>query len=407
MPVFNPRVLRSNASTQNRRADSRPRRLTWPQRYVWAALIAAAVIVYGSLNPFDFYAGRGGNPVLFLLAHWRTPAQSPAGFVANIVLYLPLGLCIGLAGADRCRARQTVLAAALLSLALCVSIELVQFYDWGRKTTLTDVYLNVLGSALGAWFATRIPVRLRQPVGDLRQPGIWALLAAFCVIELYPFVPTLNTGWYADALSSLWRHPHIDPLGLARETLRWLLAACLLGQLIGPRRARVLLPIVMIVVFCAQIVMLNIWLSITEWSGALIALVLWLGLATQPRRRRAGVIAAALTLVLIAEHLLPWHWQPDLPIGSAFGFTDVDGHSPVRTARRVIAHFYDAGALVWLTAIAGLGRWRAAIGGALLFLGLAVMQTRLAGHQPGLTDALLALVAGALFIPAGDRDEPA
>ncbi|MES1956303.1 VanZ family protein [Salinisphaera hydrothermalis] len=410
MPASDPDISRPNASTapysELDSSRSRPGRPAMPPRYLWAALITAAVIVYGSLNPFDFYAGRGGNPVLFLLAHWRTPAQSPAGFVANIVLYLPLGLFIGLAGSDRHRASRVVLAAGLISLALCVSVELVQFYDWGRQTTLTDVYLNVLGGVLGGWIATRIPARLRQPVGDLGQPGVWALLAAFGVIELYPFVPTLNTGWYADALSSLWRHPHIDPLGLARETLRWLVAACLFGQLIGARRTRVLLPIIMLVVFCAQIVMLNIWLSITEWTGALIALALWLGLATQPRQRRAGVIAAALALVLLAEHLLPWHEQSGAPLGSVFGFADVDGLSPIATARHVIAHFYAAGALVWLTAIAGVGRWRAAGGTAVFFLGLALIQTRDAGHPPGLTDTLLAVLAGVLFIGACDRDEP-
>lgn len=375
-------------------------------RYVWAAVITAAVIIYGSLSPFDFYAGRGGNPVLFLLVHWRTPTQSPAGFVANVVLYLPLGLFVGLTRTRWRRPWRLVMRAGLISLALCVSIELIQFYDWGRETTLTDVYLNVLGGLLGAWIATRLPARFSRPVGDLRQPVMWTLLAAFAVIELYPFVPTLNTGWYEAALSSLWRHPQIDPLGLAQAALRWLVAAMLIGQLFGPRRSRILLPGLMIGVFCAQIVMLDIWLSLTEWTGAVIALISWHGLATRPRSLRAGLLAVALALVLMAENLLPWHWQSSSDLVAAFGFSDVSNDSAARTARHVIAHFYYAGALVWLAASAGLGTLRSALVVACMFMATALLQTQLTGHVPGATDAVLALLTGALFTGSPDRSEP-
>lgn len=375
-------------------------------RYVWAALITAAVIVYGSLSPFHFYAGHGGNPVLFLLAHWRTPAQSPVGFVANLILYLPLGLCIGLAAPRRSRPWRVMGCAGLISLGLCVTVELIQFYDWGRRTTLTDVYLNVLGGVIGAAIATRLPARLRRPVGDLRQPMIWALLAAFSVIELYPFVPTMNTGWYLDALSSLWRHPHIDPLGLARAALRWLVAAMLLGQLFGPRRSRVLLAGLMLGVFCAQIVMLNIWLSLTEWCGAAIALIAWLALAGRPRAQRAATLAAMMAVVLIAGDLLPWRWQAGPGLASAFSFADIDSQSVMRIARHAITHFYYVGALVWLAAVAGLGAMRTGLGVGLLFMTTALLETQLADHHPGATDALLALLAGALFVALPTRPEP-
>ena len=198
MPAFDQNASSARSSERDASFSTHRRRRRATRalsgRYLWAAAITAAVIIYGSLSPFDFYAGRGGNPVLFLLAHWRTPSQSVAGFFANVVLYLPLGLFIGLTRARWRRPWRLVLWAGLISLLLCVSIELIQFYDWGRQTTLTDVYLNVLGGLFGAWIATRLPARFSSPVGDLRQPAIWALLGAFAVIELYPFVPTLNAG---------------------------------------------------------------------------------------------------------------------------------------------------------------------------------------------------------------------
>ena len=138
----------------------------------------------------------------------------------------------------------------------------------------------------------------------------------------------------------------------------------------------------MIIVFCAQIVMLNIWLSLTQWTRAVIALLGWLGLAARPRPQRAAGLAAALACLLVAEHVLPWHWQPGAPLADVLGFNDSSGPSAVRIARHVITHFYYVGALVWLAAIAGLGTLRAT--GAVICLCVAVtlLETRLSGHTP-------------------------
>ncbi len=51
----------------------------------------------------------------------------------------------------------------------------------------------------------------------------------------------------------------------------------------------------MILVFCAQIVMLNIWLSLTEWIGAVIALISWHGIG------HPSALAARRSASL-------WHW---------------------------------------------------------------------------------------------------
>lgn len=388
-------------------AHSRPRgrrRSLALDRYVWAAAIVLGLIVYGSLYPFDFRWDRAGDPLIYLLAHWRTPSQTPAGFVANIVLYLPLGLCLGLIRANRRSTGRALLSAGAISLGLCMTMELVQFYDWGRRTTLTDVYLNVAGGLLGGLIATRLPERLARPVGDLRQPALWLLATAFAVIELYPFFPTLKPGWYVDALSTLWRHPQIEPLTFAGATLRWLVAAALLAQFFGRRRSQALLIALMAVVFCGQIVMLNIWLHLSEWSGAVLAAVLWTVLAGRRREQCATWLAGGLALWLVAGALLPWHWQANLPTLAGWSWIGwPDAQHPVR---HLIERFYYIGALVWLAGVAGLGALRAGLIGAAGLIGLAALQTQLDGHAPGLGDALLALAAGGLFVALPPRDEP-
>ena len=46
--------------------------------------------------------------------------------------------------------KHRILLITLTGLMLCVGVELAQFYDIGRVTNMSDVYLNTLGTLLGA-----------------------------------------------------------------------------------------------------------------------------------------------------------------------------------------------------------------------------------------------------------------
>ncbi len=110
--------------------------------------------------------------------------------------------------------------AGLLSLALCVSIELIQFYDWGRQTTLTDLYLNVLGGLIGAWIALCLPTRFSRPRGRSAPARNLDAARGLRRDRALSVRAHAEYGWYQAALSSLWRHPQIDALSLARAALR-------------------------------------------------------------------------------------------------------------------------------------------------------------------------------------------
>ena len=95
------------------------------QRRNFLVLTAAvvAVIVYGSLYPFDFHdRAAPGGPVGALLATWRKPSGR-GDIIANVLLYLPFGFFAAMA-LDRLAWPLRVLAAMLLGFALCVAIEL-------------------------------------------------------------------------------------------------------------------------------------------------------------------------------------------------------------------------------------------------------------------------------------------
>ncbi|WP_423821220.1 VanZ family protein [Salinisphaera sp. SPP-AMP-43] len=367
-------------------------------RYVVAALLSVVFIIYGSLSPFEFHASTG-SAIGCLLAHWRTPGQSLSGFIGNVVFYMPLGLFVALALAPRASVRRQAFWAGVSSLILCVSMELAQFYDGSRKTTLTDVYLNVAGGLLGGLIAIRMPPHIARPVGDLRQPVVWILLLAFAVIELYPFLPTLNMGWYMDALGRLWQRPDITPIRLLHGLTNWLLAAALVGHLIGLHRARLALLGLMAGVFVGQIVILNIWLSAAEWLGALAAAALWWALAPCVRGWRIGVPTVLLSLLLLTNALADGQ-------ASGLPFQDLQAAHALDTARHAIARFYPIGGLIWSLGVLGLDKRLAGLALAVLLLLVEALAMITTAAAISTTDATLALIAGFVFWGLPERAAP-
>src|SRR5258708_32007229 len=86
--------------------------------------IMIAVILYGSLYPFEFrMPDEGPGPVAALLRTWaHRPGRGD--FISNVLLYLPLGFFGVLALRTALWAR--LLLVTLLGGALSVSVELTQ-----------------------------------------------------------------------------------------------------------------------------------------------------------------------------------------------------------------------------------------------------------------------------------------
>jgi glycopeptide antibiotics resistance protein len=87
----------------------------------------------------------------------------PFDIVANIALFVPLGLTLGWHRSSRTR-----LAAVLLGALLSLSIEVFQVFTHGRIATITDVLTNTCGAAIGASLAARRSARaIVQPQSSL------------------------------------------------------------------------------------------------------------------------------------------------------------------------------------------------------------------------------------------------
>ncbi len=117
----------------------------------YAVILAAvtAIIVYGSLYPFDFAHGhKSVGPLRSLLSTWRS-LYGWGDVLVNVLLYAPLGFFL-VRALPRGTGFARLLLAGLAGLTLCTSIEIAQYYDRGRDTSMSDVYANTAGALAGA-----------------------------------------------------------------------------------------------------------------------------------------------------------------------------------------------------------------------------------------------------------------
>ncbi len=118
-----------------------------------ALFVYAALLVYGSLTPWQGWRSLGLHPFGFLGAPW--PAYV-TGFdlTLNVLAYLPLGLLVAITAYPRLRGLLAVLAAVALGALISILLESAQTFLPTRIASNVDVITNVAGAALGAILGT-------------------------------------------------------------------------------------------------------------------------------------------------------------------------------------------------------------------------------------------------------------
>lgn len=369
-----------------------------PRRLLAATVILA--ILYGSLYPFHFSPhGPLAQDFSHLADTWNQPPHGRGDFLANLLLYAPFGLALSLVlGDSRSRLQAsliTVLAGTLLSTAL----ELVQFYDDGRVSVLSDVYLNATGTLIGvvfAWISGFGPARQWWPSGSM--PGFARLLLlAWLGWRLYPYAPTIDLHKYWHSIRPLLSGPAPAALEVFRFGVLWLSVFFLLQTGFQPKRAFWLFLPATLFYFTAKILIVGQTLFLAEILGATSALILCF--LVLPRYGRFGIptVAGFLMVVVVMGRLLPWRLAAKLKAFQwipFFGF--LHGSLQVDTVS-FSQKFYLYGAMLLLLLRVGM-RLQHAV--ALLFavlLATSVIQMFLVERSAEVTDALLVLGLGLVY----------
>ncbi len=368
-------------------------------RYALVMVVVIA-IVYGSLYPFAFGdSGSFAVDLLHLAGTWKHPPQSRGDTLANLLLYMPLGLTVARAvGRHRSLLGTLVLAVgagAIVSLA----IELTQFYDASRVSTLSDVYLNVVGTLAGAVLACLVGADLTHLSWPSGSAPAFArlLLLAWLGWRLYPYVPTIDLHQYWRAVRVLFT-ADVGAYSISRYALLWLSVIFLFQTGLRPKNFLRLVLLAMLCFFAAKIVVIGQVLSLPEILGA--ALALLLGPLVVKRYARAGIpcLAVLLTLLVIASRLLPWRiattprafqWMPF--------FSFLQGGSLQVNVISFAEKFYLYGVVLLLLVTAGMKLRTAIILECVLLLSTSVLQMFLVDRSAEISDALLALILGLIY----------
>jgi VanZ family protein len=374
-------------------------------RLALITLLIAAVILYGSLYPFEFRAHGGlHNAVASLLAGWKR-LTSRGDIISNILLYIPLGIFAVNALQAGSHALRCALAT-MLGLFLSICVELIQFYELARSSTMSDIYCNTAGAFIGAIMGTvvRFQVGLPGTKGIAAHPVPALLLAAFAGNRLFPYVPAIDLHKYWDALKPLFLNPTLSLADLYRHAASWLAVALLLEALFGADRRRWIFALLVPAVLMARILIVGATLSPAEVCGAGLAVLLWLG-ALSYVPFRAGIVALLLAGAIVVQSLAPFQFQP---VARPFGwipFLSFMQGSIETNVRSMFEKVFTYGALLWLLTRAGLGLGTATVFSATMILALRYAQTYLPGRSAEITDGIIVLVL-ALMVRQFSDDPP-
>ncbi|MBV8936854.1 MAG: VanZ family protein [Alphaproteobacteria bacterium] len=365
-----------------------------------AVAIIVAVIVYGSLYPFTFRRPEAGaGPLRNLLQSWaETPHRGD--FVANVFLYLPLGFFGSLASAGRGRALPRVMLVTLAGGALSVTMELAQYFIAERVSAAVDVYANLTGTMLGAMAGNiaggDLFLRSFRQAAAQRVPCL--LLALWLGYRLYPYVPTIDLHKYWQAVRPVFLYPRPSEYDLFRYSALWLTVGSLLEELGGARRGRLLFLPFIIIVLAAKVVIVGKTLSAAEIAGAAGALAFSAALAVIAGERiRVRVVTLIFAACVVAERLAPFQFTM---YGREFVWVPFHSFLYGSLELNVISFLEKAflyGALIWLLHRSGLPL-AASVGLVATMLGFTSWaETYLPGRSAEITDALMALLIGAIL----------
>ena len=185
--------------------DSRPRQLVWPLQAMPLAramvLVYALLIIYVSLNPFDFDFQIGIAPWAWLEA--PLPRFITLFDVSvNILAYIPFGFLVVFAAYPRWRNFVALGLAVCLSALIALSVETLQSWVPTRVPSLMDWWANVFGGLLGGLLA--IPLGPEWLSGSAIRRRFdqwfglnWAICALFLLFpwsQIYPQSSWLGVG---------------------------------------------------------------------------------------------------------------------------------------------------------------------------------------------------------------------
>ena len=400
---------------------------------LWLAAMAyMAFVVYGSLVPLEFRALPWDKAVAqFGAIPWlELGVGSRADWVANLILYIPVGyLLLGaLAGHSRVPVvwGASLLFSGLLIVGIAVSIEFAQQFFPPRTVSLNDLYAELLGGVLGMllWALAGRPLsevgrRFAQGGPGAVRAGLVGYVLAYLFLSLFPYDFLLSAvEWRAHLTSDKagWLFAGSCGLGCWAKLVPEMLAAIPFGLLLVNRSGRSSLAAAVgvgaVLGLTIEILQMGIASGISQGTSifsraAGVALGAWLPILFKhwdPRRMRPWLRVGLLVAVVPYAVGLAWlnHW---------FDEPWVDGDTATSRLAEIrfvpfYYHYYTSEAVALVSLVFQFGLYGSLGIGAWLWLQGSWGKSR-GAWLPALLAVFVASVieAGKLFVP-GQHPDP-
>jgi VanZ family protein len=356
------------------------------------AAITIAVIVYGSLYPFQFRIPTTGGGPIKALADSRLTAFGAGDFIANVLLYIPLGYfgVLALACSPGLRLLIVIICGTLLSAA----VELVQHFDAERMTSAADIYANSAGTVLGSLAATVLsrPLHIPLMAAFSQKPIPAALIAAWTGYRLYPYIPTIDLHKYWNALKPVVLHPVFAFEAIYSHTTIWLTIFALIEMLVGHRGAAVLAILFCAFILTARILIVGTMLSISEVAGAAVAICVLPLLLRLSSQQKAVSLFALLGVAVVIGRLQPFELASVPRDFEWLPFLSLMKGSLAINVMSLFEKSFLYGSLIYLFTAAGGRLSTAAATVGLSLFATSCTQMYLPGRSAEITDATIALL---------------
>jgi VanZ family protein len=379
---------------------------------IW--LIVIAVIVYGSLYPWDFHSRQlPASPPWILIHAWppvidRDAVQDAA---VNVVIYIPLGLFGFLALRRNMQALSAFALTVMIGLVICCSMEMIQLFIPERECDAADATCNVIGTAIGAglgFLYQRWLGWLEEHGKDarfLRLSGTVLLIYAWIAYQVFPFIPVPSRTRLTEKVDAVFAVHAVSRLEMLTCFVEWLVLAQLLALLIGNERVRRFFPLLLLVL-PARVFLVGRTVTWSEVGGAIAGCIGVYFLTKGDVAQYSGkvsLLAGLIVLVIVLRGLAPYHWSS---VGQPFEWMPFNLTLALDREVAMLVFLRKCfwyGSVVWLLRAAGWRLWVAAFAIALLLCVIEISHLHIVGRTAETTDPLLALILAAVF---GSLEEP-
>jgi VanZ family protein len=374
----------------------------------WLTLATAFLILYGSLYPFRF-AGLGELGLVELIGSLRFQPTSRGDAVANVLLYMPLGLCVVLACPVGWRRTTALAAAVILGSLLSVGVEALQVHTDGRVSSLTDVVINAAGAVVGglgglSYLAIGTTLRIPGVAAGRPAPVPSGLIVLWLAFRLAPFVPTIDWQKYKDAVKPLFLEPQLDFLGTFRYFVGWLVVSYAVRQIWQRGHAVYALLGIVSIVLAGRVVIVGKSLVASEVAALALCFPVAARLHTGQGRRGTLILTVLLMWTILLQGLAPFEFSAHAQPFSWIPFANALGESTEANYSALLEKCFWYSSLVWLLTVCGMRIGGAVLATASLVAAIELVQVWVPGRTADITDPLLAIAAGGILALA--RPQP-